>query len=352
MDILQVCAYAAPYPGNFIRSLLALEQKAAENGHRTLYAFPETARKIPWCEELAKHAKVYFLPLSKARIRLKTYIALHDILNENPDIKVIHSHFELYDFPIVLVAPKNIKVFWHLHDAIQSFAGLKNRLVHRVQYGLIKGRAQLLSVAEENGNYAISCGFPKEHVTLVPNAIDLERIQKVDLNRVPEYDFLIFGWELERKGVDLCFEAVRRLKTPIKVVLIAKAGVKDEITRRFGHCDNIDVCEPISDVNLLYCQSKAFLHISRAEGQSYALIEAIYAGLPALISDIPENMFATQFGNVFVAKSEDANDIAKRMEELLDATLDPIASKNNRQIIEEKYSTAVWANRVFEIYGI
>ena len=81
-------------------------------------------------------------------------------------------------------------------------------------------------------------------------------------------------------------------------------------------------------------------------------MEAVYSGLPVVITDIPENMFAASFGNVFVAKNGDADDIAKRMEELLEATLDPIAPKNNRRKIEEKYSISVWVNRVFEIYGI
>ena len=52
MDILQVCAYGAPYPGNFIDSLLLLEEKLMEAGHTTIYAFAETAKGKPWCEEI------------------------------------------------------------------------------------------------------------------------------------------------------------------------------------------------------------------------------------------------------------------------------------------------------------
>jgi hypothetical protein len=52
MKILQVCAYAAPYEGNFIKSLLALESHLTAAGHEVVYAFPESAASIEWCKEI------------------------------------------------------------------------------------------------------------------------------------------------------------------------------------------------------------------------------------------------------------------------------------------------------------
>ena len=46
MTILQVCAYAAPYEGNFIKSLKALGKVYEEKGDKMVYAFPESARNI------------------------------------------------------------------------------------------------------------------------------------------------------------------------------------------------------------------------------------------------------------------------------------------------------------------
>ena len=52
MKILQVCAFGAPNPGNFIASLFALEDKMKEKGFETIYAFADTAKGKDWCMEL------------------------------------------------------------------------------------------------------------------------------------------------------------------------------------------------------------------------------------------------------------------------------------------------------------
>ena len=39
MTVLQVCAYGADYPGNFIASLEALEAALKDKGIHTIYAF-------------------------------------------------------------------------------------------------------------------------------------------------------------------------------------------------------------------------------------------------------------------------------------------------------------------------
>ena len=52
MTVLQICAFGAPSPGNFISSLTSLEPTLSEEGIQTIYAFAETAKGRPWCEEL------------------------------------------------------------------------------------------------------------------------------------------------------------------------------------------------------------------------------------------------------------------------------------------------------------
>ena len=72
MTVLQVCAYAAPYEGNFIASLKKLGEALKSRGHKMIYAFPENAREKEWCQKLSGETKVYFLPLAKARIKPST----------------------------------------------------------------------------------------------------------------------------------------------------------------------------------------------------------------------------------------------------------------------------------------
>lgn len=118
MVVLQVCAYGAEHPGNFIASLETLESALKQKGIDTIYAFVEKARDRRWCKDIQRRSKVYFLPEAKARVLPKTYKLFRRIYSEN-DISIVHSHFELYDIPTTVTAPKGIKVFWHLHDPIE-----------------------------------------------------------------------------------------------------------------------------------------------------------------------------------------------------------------------------------------
>lgn len=354
MTIFQVCAYAAPYEGNFIKSLKALGKVYEEKGDKVIYAFPESARNIPWCKELEKHTDVYYLPLAKARIKVKTYRMLKDIYSKYDDLRIIHSHFELYDAPVSLTAPKNVKVFWHLHDALEGYTGFKYRLEHKVQYGFCHKSVILLSVSNKHMQYVLKKGFPKENARYVPNGLDTDRIKLVS-NEVGQrkYDFLIFGWEYERKGVDLCIEAIKKNSDQnYKVAIVGSENTENIIKEKYGSVPGIEVVKPVSDINELYKNSKCFLHISRAEGLSYALLEAVYAGLPVICSDISENKFADQFPTVEMIKSEDVDDIANKMKYVINEqcyTKDDI--EKSREIIDEQYSISCWVKNMLKQYG-
>ncbi len=354
MTILQVCAYAAPYEGNFIKSLKALEKVYNEKGAQTVYAFPESARNISWCKELEKHTDVYYLPLTKARIKINTYLILKNIYSKYEDLKIIHSHFELYDAPVVLTAPKNVKVFWHLHDALEGYTGLKNKLAHKIQYGFCNKNAILLSVSKKHMEYVVKKGFPLQNARYVPNGLDTDRIKQVSSNyQDRKYDFLIFGWEFKRKGVDLCIEAAKKLSGEnLKIAVVGTKNTDNIIKEKYGCSESIEVIEPVSDVNEIYEKSKCFLHISRAEGFSYALLEAIYAGLPVICSDIRENKFAVQFPTVEMVENENVDDIAKKMKSVINEKKYSNAMfKESREIIDKEYSISCWVKNMLKQYG-
>ena len=354
MTILQVCAYAAPYEGNFINSLKALAVKAAEKGYTTIYAFPETAKDKDWCKALAQQTKVYFLPLAKARIKPATYSRLRAIYKDNPDLCIIHSHFELYDIPVALTAKKNVKVFWHLHDAIGDIRDVHNRVMYKIQYKWCHKKATLLSVSEKHKDYTIELGFPKAQAYYVPNGLNTAAIKKVDSayeDRVN--DFLLFGWVYDRKGVDLCVKAHQTLQNKYHVVVVGKDDTAGKVKAQFGEVENLEIIPAVSNVNELYQKTKCFLHISRAEGLSYALLEAIYAGLPIVCSNIKENMFAVEFPTVTMVESENVQSIAEGMTAVMQKgmpTEEEVSA--SRKIIEEKYSIACWTNTILRYYGI
>lgn len=358
MTALEVCAYAAPYEGNFMNSLLALKNGMLLHGHKMIFAFPKTAANITWVKKLQNDCVIYFLPLSKAYVTPETYMMLRRIYKEHPDIEIVHSHFELYDIPVVCTAPKNVKVFWHLHDAIEAYSDLKNKLLCKLQYGVFHGRAELLSVSKVHTQYAVKLGFPKTQVRYFPNGIDTGRIKRIDRELDDrEFDFLLFGWDYEIKGVDLCIKACESMEKAPCVAIVCNDNTRDRIISEFGKVPQyITLLNPEKDVNRVYSRARCFLHISRFEGLSYALLEAVYAGLPVICSNIEANRFASVFPTVAMVENENVTKISETME-IMRSGFCFFAEKKNyflksREIIENEYSVSEWVDRVLECYGI
>ena len=51
-NAIQFMNYGAPYPGNFMRSMLALERELERSGSTCVFVFPATAERFDWVNEL------------------------------------------------------------------------------------------------------------------------------------------------------------------------------------------------------------------------------------------------------------------------------------------------------------
>ncbi|MCD7827585.1 MAG: glycosyltransferase family 4 protein [Clostridiales bacterium] len=351
--ILQTLAYASPNCGNFILSITMLEQKLAESGYKTIYAVPQRAGNSDWCKEMQSRTKVYFLPEKNARILPETYSIFKKIYSEN-DVVIAHSHFELYDMPMTVTAPKNIKIYWHLHDAIEHDyynSSISRKLLTRIQYSRLFKRVKILSVSNKHGAFISKLGFCNKNITNLPNAINTKYIEKVQ-NYSDEHIFLMFGWSVYRKGVDLAIKAAEILNNnEFKIAIVGGDELKNYLCSNTTS-SHIIALTPEENVNNLYQNSNVFLHISRAEGQSYALLEAIYAGLPVICSDISENRFAKEFRNVFFVTNENPDDIANKINFLSSYVVNDADVEFNRKQIEENYAIDSWCNQLVSLYNI
>lgn len=350
MVILQISAYAGPTCGNHIASLLCMEQKMKDLGHETVYVLLESVRDYSWCKELQSHATVYFLPVRHARILPKTYLRLRQIF-KNHNISIIHSHFELYDIPIACTAPKSSKIFWHLHDPIEDSyqtAPRSRRLLTKLHYSRFAKKAQLITVSEKHGDFACKLGFDKTRLHYVPNGLDISRIQNCSISE-KDTDFLMFCWDYYRKGTDLAITAGD----------VLLEGGYDFTIRMVPLHERVECKRPyiigqaaVDDVNQLFLRSKCFLHLSRAEGLSYALLEAIYSGIPVISSDIPENRPVKSCPTVIMVQSENIDQIQSAMKSILDNSFVVNAEMvcKSRQVIKDCFSIDKWANDIIRIY--
>lgn len=350
--IFHACGYAAPYPGNFIATLKALANANKELGYETIFAFPITAAEKEWCRELSEEYKVYFLPLNRARLKLTTYREIEKIYKQH-NIVIAHSHFELYDMPVSLMAGKNTKIFWHLHDALDLIygkSGFVYKILWKIQYSLASKNAVLLSVSEKGRRFAVKLGFNKNKAYFLPNAIDTKRLDHGSEKLEASYDFLMYGWDFRRKGVDILLDAVNN---KVRSEDYNCAIVADEqVWEKIGNVKHLVYQPSVNNVSVLYRASKCFLHISRQEGLSYALLEAIYSGCTVICSDIEQNLFAKEFPTVIFVEVENSTDLAKKMDKLLSGEIN-ITDKmvgQSKELIREKYSIDSWVKKMQTFY--
>jgi glycosyltransferase involved in cell wall biosynthesis len=226
--------------------------------------------------------------------------------------------------------------------------------MYRIQYGLLHRKATLLSVSEQHIEYIKKLGFPIKRVRFFPNALALDRIECVSKKYDErEYDFLLFGWEYERKGVDLCIEAYQHLQKKLKIAIVGNENTLEKIQQQYGEVEGVEVIQATENVNELYAKSKSFLQISRNETFSYALLEAIYAGLTAVCTDTVASLWAKEFDCVTMVESGNALDIASGMKNvLIRGKLSAEEILRQRDLVEEKYSIDGWVTQLFRYYGI
>lgn len=347
MKVLQVCAYAARYGGNFMASLRALETLLERRGVKTAYLFPETAKDMPWCRELQERAEVHFAGLNRFSPKV-----LGQVKAAMADADIVHSHFELYDCLTAMAKKKGQKLYWHLHDSFDEVIDLPHRIINKIQYGHFGKKAVLISPNDYYSRYVAALGFVEDRIIHVDNGVEFSRLKRED--RKKEYDFLVFGGFYRIKGLDVLMDACRILKDKGNQFCLGVVGYPD--TWRFLEesypdlQDYIRKLEPSEDVSGFYNDAEGFICASRRECFSYAVLEALYMEKAAIVSRIPGNDWAVDYPSVTTFPSEDARALADAMERQLTGPKSAAARKAAAEDVQKRYSAGIWAEAIKEIY--
>ncbi len=327
MNYLFIAAYSAPYKGNFVKSLEKLEKKLIDSGNKVIYTFNDGARKCDWCKEIIERTNVYFLPKAKARIIPATYNIIRGILKREK-IDVVHSHFELYDLPAAVVSPKNVKknvkVFWHLHDAIEyEKEDILHKTLNKIQYKWVGRKTKLIAINDFYRRKIIELGMKEENTYLVPNGIDLQRIEPINRTCKQNYlcDFFTLGWSYEIKGVDIIFEACEKLDKEgikFKLLLNGNSYTWEKLRQRYKIDPKWLVRQDfVNDINIIYAKANHFIQASRRETFSYGVAEAVYAKKDVIASDIEGIKWAKNIPTVQFFESESSEQLYNIMKEYL-----------------------------------
>jgi len=290
-NTIQFMNYGAPYPGNFMRSMLALERALESAGSNCVFVFPAAAERFDWVNELRQAGKKIFFAgggvLKNARLLVS--------LAERYRINVLHSHFASAEMLLAIrlarLACPELAWVVHVHNHEQGRSRLKN-LVKRT----LMAADRYVAVSEHVRADLLARGYDPRKCVSVPNAVDFSRLDSARAAPAEARDgrkkVLMFGFDFERKGVDIALEALSRHDDGhgmlLMIVLAANfEAVRSRIEGMFGRVPAwVELLPPTDNVAAYYRMAEVFISPSREEGLPYALIEAAYCGLRLVASDI------------------------------------------------------------------
>ncbi len=376
--------FNCPYGGNLIPALITLARRLMEKyGMQVSWVFPQQVRR-EWLEALKGEFEVRFTT-SYGKQGVKELISIFEELP--PDI--VHTHFEGYDVPVAkalrtLKSPA--RMVWHVHDFVSvdtsgmSFPFLRKlkRYIHYSRhYGHYGKNVYLIPVSKEAGLLAsafrsgkIPFTYPTDaHIiesTQLPahchpllNGMVLDRLSgwasnKICLDEKRRHVFLSFGGRERVKRLEFIVRAALRLRERGKqnfCLLFTKGiGTEAMLHRLLGKTlpEWVKLVKEGEDVASLFKRSTCYISTADFETMSMAIAEATLYGLPVIQSDIP----GTYCPSVFLFKRRDAEDLAEKMEKVIDADLETLRARcattrsNNLRLL----SLDSWCDELETIY--
>jgi glycosyltransferase involved in cell wall biosynthesis len=363
--LVHLAGYDGPYAGSFIPMVRAALRAARAEGWEVEAAFTASARGRPWLEDLERDGVPWRIAPAAGRRGLAQWVS--DLLAEDPQLTVLHTHFTAFDLPAVVAARKRretTRVVWHVHSRLapggrgSARAALKN-----IAFGRFPRR--ILCVAPDIAHGMRRRLAPRSTTRFLANAVDTEAFPYVTAERraaarealgLPHDARVLMhlGWDWHRKGGDLFLEAAAMLGRSEDVVPVT-VGAGEE-ARALGEAlglEGLRILEPTGQVQDLYAAADVLVSPSRAEGMPFAVAEALCCGVGVVASRIPGQVAIGADIRACRLTALEAGEIAEVMTATLDRNPEEIAGEGRdaRATIVARMDLEPWAQRLLDVYS-
>jgi glycosyltransferase involved in cell wall biosynthesis len=352
-------------------------QSAVAEGHQVdilspmspgdkLYPAPEGSRVIP-CLRTPIISRFF----REVSLDLYRYLKAH-----SSDYDVIHCHGlwhfgSIAPFLVNKTVPKVITV----HGVLDAWALRQSRWKKQTMDFLVQkkfmARADLIHILNEDERQDVEryLGYKHPRVVLIPNGIEVSDFQTLpprgqfrnEFNISRDQRIVLFMSRLNsKKGLDLLLPAFRDYcRQHIDAVLVL-AGSDDgyqqqaeQFIRQNGLEKQIRLVGMLTGETKLAALADAdvFVLPSYSEGLSMAVLEAMAAGVPTVISD--RVGLGRKVGQIQAACLTELNPeaICRNLDAVLhNATYADTLQKNARQLVQTKYEIKVVGNQLLQEY--
>jgi len=297
----------------------------------------------------------------------KAVIALRKLIRTEK-VDIVQTYFETSNLWGGLVA----KLSGALLLSSRRDMGILRKTRHALAYRVVNRLSdRVLAVSEEVKKFCVDADrINPNKVSVVYNGVDLKHIAAEDSDANP---FASADWAgashiitcvaniRKVKGIDVLIRTAQRVcrELPDAVFVIAGSLYEKDYSeemqsmiRQLGLEKNVRLLGFVGNPVPLLRMSDAFCLLSRSEGFSNALLEAIACGVPSVVTRVGGNPEAiTEGKNGFLVSVEDD---AAAAEKLLVLLRDPERAaeigKNGRISVQTRFSADVMIQRLIGVY--
>ncbi len=348
---LLISSFMAEYKGCYINNIMVLIKKFHENGDEIVFIFPKAKEKVSWLDEIADlGCKVYLLeykPYSLDNIKFIRKIVKEEKIN------LIYSDFTGWDNTVKFAKPF-MPAIWHERMRVNDKDTVK-KIYNLFKYRVI-GAIKTYPVGISDDVYnAVNRLAGRNRSSKIYDAVSVERFDMTiprSENKIKKY--LMFSYTPFVKGVDIAFDAFEKLnesEIKAKLVLVSHGACDDYVKERYPVIPQwLEVKKPREDVEHYYFDCDTFISASRSEGFSMSLMEALYTGMDAIVSDIPGTSWSQNFKSTSFFESGSAESLLNALNNSQNKKICAQDIAFNREKVDNEYSPDSWAENVIELH--
>ncbi|MFC1626995.1 glycosyltransferase family 4 protein [Patescibacteria group bacterium] len=214
-----------------------------------------------------------------------------------------------------------------------KFVGLSGFILEKISLRL--SWDHVIALSRSTKNKLIKAGIDKTKVTVVHGGIDPQEFNIKPPKKFTSFTIICVARLVRTKQIQDLITAFQKIKQA-QLLIIGQGPLEKELkqlAKNLNLQNQIKFQKNLTRQQLIrtLCKSHLFCLPSTVEGFGLVTIEAMSAGLPVVVTDIPTNQEITKKGQgTLFFKPFDSNDLAKKILKL----------KNNPQLYQKKQTQA------------
>jgi glycosyltransferase involved in cell wall biosynthesis len=286
---------------------------------------------------------------------------LYYLLSKHIDIVHLHGgdyiSFKRKYFYTKVAFAFRARVIYHHHGGgfMSQYDNLTEKWKRRVRQTFES--VDLLICLSKSWRDSLQSIAPKAKIVVIPNAIDLPKTYKKQVNTPVNLTFL--GWIVEKKGVFDLIQVVRKLVDDGFNIQLTIGGYGD-IERLFEEINELCITSSVhyrgwitaTERDLLLRTTDIFVLPSYAEAMPMSILEAMAYSVPVVSTDvggIPELFSDGDSG--FLIPPGNMNLLYEKLKQLIqNPDLRQTFGSHARQVIKKKHNMTITARVISDIY--